>query len=123
MSVHTAYYVSRSIPAVVLAAKDLRYVGPIPGMDPARRSIVEADLVKLAACQFDDQGVLKVTPIGDEVRLLVCRHVEYGYDVSNVLPIDYIPSLAHSIIAVCGRRGRGLTGIHGRAPHGSGGAG
>ena len=108
---------------MALASVDLGYAGPIPGMEPGRRPFVEDDLGNLATCQFDDQGVLKVTPIGDEVRLLVCRHVEYGYELSNVLPIDYIPSLAHSIIAVCGRRGRGLTGIHGRAPHGSGGAG
>ena len=88
---------------VVLAAVDLGLGGPIPGIEPGRRSIVEADLVKLAACQHDLQRGLKVTPIGDQVRLLVCKHVKYGYDFGNVLPRDYIPGLVHSIIAACGR--------------------
>ena len=92
--------------AVVLAALGLGFGGPIPGMEPDRRSIVENDLVNLAVCQRDNHGVLKVTTIGDRVCLLVCKHVKHGYDFSNVLPRYYIPSLIHSIIAVFGREGK-----------------
>ena len=89
---------------VVLAAVDLGMAGvPIPGIQPARRTELERDLVKLAACRYDAQGNLQVTPIGNKVRLLVCKHVKCGNDFGNVLPRDYIPDLAHSIIAVCGR--------------------
>ena len=91
---------------VVLAAADLGMAGlPIPGIQPERRTELERDLVKLAACRYDAQGNLEVTPIGNKVRLLVCEHVKYGYDFGNVLPRDYIPGLAHSIIAACGRGG------------------
>ena len=91
---------------VVLAALGLGFDGPIPGMEPDRRPIVEDDLVKLAVCQKDDHGVLKITTLGNRVCLLVCKHVKHGYDFSNVLPRYYIPSLIYSIIAVFGREGK-----------------
>ena len=88
--------------AVVLAALGLGFGGPIPGMGPDSRPVVENDLAKLALCQRDKDGALKVTTIGDRVCLLVCKHVEHGYDPGNVLPRYCILSLIHDIIAVFG---------------------
>ena len=52
---------------VVLASLDLGYVGPIPGIEPGRRSSLVEDLVKLGVCQLDEQDVLRVTSVGDEI--------------------------------------------------------
>ena len=59
---------------VVLVAVDLRYGGPIPGIDSASRAVIEYDLAELALCRRVDQQSLEVTLIGEQVRLLVDQH-------------------------------------------------